>query len=556
MAKAKQSKETSLPVIIALVFFVVSTIGLGVFVYVLYSDQEAKDAEVVKSKKEVTDMRAAVKDAELIARVQRIFVGLEDGTGDQSDLVIVQNEVKEGSKAFLELKKLNDASKKRGPEAAAAVAAKFEAAVETYFKALAAANPMPPKLELASLFKESDFDIWPTDLDDKKQLRAPKGNLLDVAIRARYLRDIAIRQTGEERQLYQKVVDDVSAATKAYELSKKAYGDKAIELPKDFDKKIADLTKLVDALRDTYRQKEAQTRSDVTKRDEQIDVLKLDVRKRDDEIARLRDNLTVITAKTPKTDPFAYDEPQGKITSRLADNIVEINLGSNAHVQTGLTFTVLPIDFPQKGRVSRMMKTRVPDDRGNFKEIELFVPKATIEVIEVLGPDVSRARITSEYSDVRDRALPGDLLYNSVWRKGQADHVALIGIFDINGDGSDDIETVVRDLNKMGIPVDAYYDMKTRKYVGKLTERTRYLVDGFTPTPTQNDPNLDAKTKLIGAMRAARDEAAAKQITIVPARDFFGRTGYKAKIDVSDDFINQAAAKYLGGVGVEMPPDK
>ena len=555
MAKAKQSKETSLPVIIALVFFVVSTIGLGVFVYVLYSDQEAKDADVAKSKKEVIDMRAAVKDAELVARVQRLFIGLDEGTGDQSDLSIVQADVKEGSKAFLELKKLNDAAKKRGPEAAAKVAENFEKAVETYVKALVAMNPMPPKLDFSALNKENDFDIWSPELDDRKQLKAPKGNLLDVAIRSRILRDLAIKQTGEERQLYQKVVDDVSAATKAYESAKKTYGDRAIELPKDFDKKIADLNKNLDKLRDDYRNNEATTRADLAKRDEQIDALRLDVRRRDDDIKNLKDNLNTITAKTPKVDPFAYDAPQGKITARLADDIVEINLGSNAHVQAGLTFTILPIDFPQKGRVSRMMKLRVPDDRGNFKEIELFVPKATIEVIEVLGPDVSRARITSEYSAIRDRALPGDLLYNSVWRKGQADHVALIGIFDINGDGSDDIETVVHDLNKMGIPVDAYYDMKTKKYVGKLTERTRYLVDGATPSPTASDPNLDAKTKLIGAMKLARDEATAKQITIVPARDFFGRTGYKAKIDVSDDYINQAASKYLGGVGAtEMPP--
>ena len=259
-------------------------------------------------------------------------------------------------------------------------------------------------------------------------------------------------------------------------------------------------------------------------------------------------------ATIPTSDPFAYDEPQGKITSRLADSIVEINLGSNARVQTGLTFTVLPIDFPEKGRVSRIQRVRLPDDRGNFKEIEMFVPKATIEVIEVLGPDVSRARITGEQNDIRDKTLPGDLLYNSVWRKGQSDHIALIGIFDINGDGSDDIESVVRDFNKMGILVDAYYDLKAKKWNGKLTERTRYLVDGSTPVPTANDPNLDAKTKLIGAMKLARDEAAAKQVQIVPARDFFGRTGYKAKIDVSDDRINQAAAKYLGGVGVEMPP--
>ncbi|HXD89017.1 MAG TPA: hypothetical protein VN641_21175 [Urbifossiella sp.] len=72
MAKTpRQPKETSLPVIVALVFFVLTTIGLGVFVYVLYSDQEAKDKTVVDAKKEVTDMRAAVKDAELTARVYR-----------------------------------------------------------------------------------------------------------------------------------------------------------------------------------------------------------------------------------------------------------------------------------------------------------------------------------------------------------------------------------------------------------------------------------------------------------------------------------------------------
>src|SRR5437773_692394 len=129
MAKTRQAKETSLPVIIALVFFIVTTIGLGVFVYVLYSDQEAKDAEVVKAKKEVTDMRSAVKDAELIARIHRIFAGLEEGAGDQSDLVIVQNEVKEGTKPYQELQKLNAAAKKRGPELAAATATKFDDAL-------------------------------------------------------------------------------------------------------------------------------------------------------------------------------------------------------------------------------------------------------------------------------------------------------------------------------------------------------------------------------------------------------------------------------------------
>jgi hypothetical protein len=556
MAKTRQAKETSLPVIIALVFFIVTTIGLGVFVYVLYSDQEQKDAQVVAAKKDVTDMRASLKDAELIARIYRVGMGVEEGTGDTSDLVILQNEVKEGSKPYQELQKLSAALKKKGPEQAAAIAAKFDAALEQYFRALAQGGGMPPKLDTSSLFLANEFDAWPADLDDKKQIKAPRTTMLDIAIRNRILANFAMKATGDERVSYEKVVLALNTAKGDYDKSQKAYNDKAVELPKSFDAKIAELNKLVDKLRDDYKTNEANTRKEIQKREDLLDQAKLDIRNRDTQIASLRETLAVLNAKMPKVDPFAYDEPQGKILARLPDNIVEINLGSNAHVETGLTFTVLPIDFPQKGRASRMMNLRLPDDRGNYRPVQMFVPKATIEVLEVLGPDVSRARITTEYDDVRDRTLPGDLLYNAVWRKGQSDHIALIGIFDINGDGSDDIENVIRDFNKMGIPVDAYFDLKQKKWVGKLTERTRYLVDGAIPVPTANDPNVEAKAKLLGAMKAAREEAASKNVQLVPARDFFSRTGFKAKVDVSDDFINQAASKYLGGVGTDpmTPP--
>src|SRR5262245_59398294 len=76
MAKSK-SKETSLPLIISLVFFVLTTVGLGIFCYVLYSDMETKDAEVAKKTKEVSDIRGQLKDAELVARVDRAYFGVE-----------------------------------------------------------------------------------------------------------------------------------------------------------------------------------------------------------------------------------------------------------------------------------------------------------------------------------------------------------------------------------------------------------------------------------------------------------------------------------------------
>jgi len=558
MAKAKQAKETSLPVIVWAVSMTVLAIGLGVFTYVLYSDQEAKDAEVKKAADETKNARAVAKDNELIARIYRVYAGLDEGTGDQSDLVVIQNEVKEGSKPYQELQKLNAAAKARGPKTAAAVAAKFDAAAAAYLTALKNADPMgaPPKLDTSALFAEKDFDLWPGELDDKKQLKPPVATLLDVAVRSRIARDLAVKKAAEDYTAFDKAITDLKNIGDALDKAQKAFNTKAKELPASFDAQIAAINKQLDKLRDDYRKSMAETRATIEKRDETIEGLNLTIRHRDDDIKRLKDDNGALKAKAPPTDPFQYDTPKGKITRRLADNTVEINLGSNDAVQTGLTFTVLPPDFPQKGRQSRMMQIRVADEKGNYRTVETFVPKGTIEVTEVLGPDLSRARITGEHNDVRDRVLDGDLLYNSVWRKGAADHIALVGIFDINGDGTDDIQTVVRDLNRMGIPVDAYFDLKTKKWVGKLTERTRYVVDGYTPVPTAHDANLEGKTELIKAINGAKDEAKNKAIPVVSFRDFFGRTGYKVKLDVPEERINQAATKYLGGVGaIEAPPE-
>ena len=159
-----------------------------------------------------------------------------------------------------------------------------------------------------------------------------------------------------------------------------------------------------------------------------------------------------------KKDPFQFDEPQGKIRRRLPEGILELNIGSNANVQPGLTFTVLPSDFPEKGRQSRMKIFRVPNERGEAK-----TPNASSKRQpgnRRLWPHLS-SQNASEADSIRD-ARAGDLFYNSVWRKGPRRTLA---IFDINGDGTDDIHTVVRDLSKMGITVDAFFDLRERKWL-------------------------------------------------------------------------------------------
>ncbi|MBN9522272.1 sigma-70 family RNA polymerase sigma factor [bacterium] len=124
-----------------------------------------------------------------------------------------------------------------------------------------------------------------------------------------------------------------------------------------------------------------------------------------------RSFLTVRDSLPDEKAPLPGDEPQGKILRRLAKNVVEIDRGSRSAVKPGQTYTVLPADFPKAGRASRLREFRVPDGRGVMRTKVEFVPKATVEVTEVLGPALSRARITGEYDPISDATTVGDLLY-------------------------------------------------------------------------------------------------------------------------------------------------
>jgi len=132
-----------------------------------------------------------------------------------------------------------------------------------------------------------------------------------------------------------------------------------------------------------------------------------------------------VTAGGP--DAAALGQPEGKVVRRFPDNVVEINLGSAALVRPGRTFIVLPNDFPAKGRMSRLREFREPDARGVMRTKVEFVPKGTIEVIEVLGPNLSRARINGEFDQIRDAVLAGDLIYKAVGR-GEPVHLVAAAV--------------------------------------------------------------------------------------------------------------------------------
>jgi hypothetical protein len=519
MAK-KVAKETGTPLIVALVFFVLTTIAFGVMWYMEYAERENNAAKVADANKKATAANGAAKDAELLAKLYKVFLGVTEGD-DQATLLAEQ---KAGDKLSAETTRVSAALAKKltGVEDAAKLPAEFQVLT----------------------------------LDEKGKVELGKAaGVVDAVAGAAKARDDAIAAATAERNLYNAEVSKSQQAAKEMEKVREAFVKLTDALPKDNEAKLkAEFQKLADRM-NLFTKNEAKSREELEAETEQRKVAERERNNVAEKLKGVQRELTErVTEAARKRDAFQFDEPQGKVTARnLSDNTVTVSIGSNDRVQPGLTFTVLPYDFPKLGRQSRIRRDRVQDERGVFKDVERFQPKATVEVIQVNGPNESLCRITSEYSPLRDGVIAGDLLYNSVWRKGAADHVALVGIFDRNGDGSDDVAAVVRDLERMGVRVDAFYDLKARKWAGQVTNQTRYVVRGAFPVPTTGDPNLEEKSRLNKMMSEAVDNAARQGATVVEYREFFPRMGYKIALDLSPDKLSAATAPYLSRSG-ELPP--
>lgn len=572
MAKSK-SKETSLPLIISLVFFVLTTIGLGVFCYVLFSDMEAKDAEVAKYKKSESDIRKQLTDAELVARVQRVFFGVEK----EDDQTTIETDVKEGTPAFTELKRLNEVTaaklSKLEKETNDAFNAALNKAVLDAADAYATKRQADPKfngpvalrLTLTPIKYDEDVNFWKAEMNSTTGALARRSNnygLLEVIVKSKRQRDLALQASAGERIGYEKGVGNMTTATKSANDARATFTSKADTLPDEFNKQVAAIQAQADKRKKEFDARETEMRAELAILKDDLEKERVKLKRQDDEIARLNGQITGLANKIKPPDPLKYDTAQGRITRRNNDGTIEVDLGSNDRVREGLTFSVLPSDYPVKGEQSRMREIRVPDGRGGFRTETIFVPKAKIEILEVLGPTSSKAKVTEEFDDIRDKAMPGDLLYSAAWRKGTSEHIALIGIFDVNGDGTDDIEQVVRDFRKMGVIVDAYYEPNRKNedgsfggWNGTISDQTRYLVKGYFPDPAPNDPNVGKMSELNGKLTKGLEDGRRRGVVIVGIKEFFPRMGYKIRMDVSDEQIRQAARKYLDPVAAPAVKD-
>lgn len=531
--------------VVFLVLFILLSIGLGV---VVWTDQakmaEAKSKEdaAVKKAGDETSTREA---AELKLKMYRVFVY----GGNENDRDSIQ---KPGKHA--------DALKEEH-------AALLQAANSSVTKSVGEVRTGPDGKPIEQLGGAGPFNVtrdelftwpWPTTAEGSLAATPRPGTLLD-----RMVKLVAER----ERTFFTSKAAEKAAADQgvAYTKQKDEYTTALTNLQTQVNAKIKELddkmktvedekTKAIDTLKKEGDVNRQQVKDKARELEDKVAELKAE----QDKLLNVGTQLRTILERQNEIDQekrgvFPVNVPHGSITRRDANSgIVEIDIGSDAGLKAGQTFTVQPASARTQG-LARQKKTSY-DAEGRVVVSDQISSKGAIEVISVDGPRHATARITDEPEAIRDSILKGDLLYNPLFRKNAKDHIVLVGIFDTNADGQDDITEVVRNLAKRGAIVDGYFDLATEKWESLDPNNkkpgpgpnTTYVVRGWEFDELANDAALLAsKSKLRDKINTALTAAKLKGAQEVKAARFFTEIGYSFSPSISDETTSAAAVKYL-----------
>jgi hypothetical protein len=550
MARKKSGGEGGNAILVVfLVLFILLSIGLGV---AYWTGQEKVTAAADMDKKAKDEVKRANDEKELAnlkAKYYRVFVG----TASEDDRTAVQSAAQGTGPVAEALKAEHDAlMQAANANVKLTVADVRKGADGNAIEKVGKAGPF--NVETQELFR---WD-WPAGPNAVFAKQPTPGPLLD-----RMVRVVAER----ERTFYESQVQRTNADAQAaeYQKEKKSYTDALVSLNAKVQETIAKLDTTINSVETekktaikTFEDKGDQAIKGIAQRQALVDEAKAMLADEQLKLKNLSNQLQTLLDKQNELDQekrgvFAVNVPHGEIVRRNpTDKSVEINVGSDAGLRPGQTFTIQPSSARTDG-LSRKKKEMV-DSRGQIVVSDQITSKGSIEVVEVLGPKLSTARIVEETDDIRDSILKGDLLYNPLFRKNAKDHVVLVGIFDTNADGLDDVVEVARNLSKRGAIVDGYFDLSTRKWESLDPNNrkpgpganTTYVVRGWEFDLNAADAALNAaKGDLNNAIRNALQDATTKGAQQVKASKFFAEIGYAFSPSISDETVNAAAVKFL-----------
>jgi hypothetical protein len=481
--------ESKTGLVISLVFFVLTTIILGVATWQGFAGQAELETKAKEAAKKEADMKRERDQERLRLAVMKTVGGVADES-DTSNLALKSS---------------------------------FK---DAYDKSLASLTPL------------AEYGVtWASNID------RPSSNVRDAL--AKYVadtrqaladKDQAIKdRDGALANLQAKITETEAELAKAKENVAKS--SKAA-----VDAQNTNATKYTDALAqiEAQNQKNAKLQLDSEANDA---AKKRKIAELQAQVAQLQQVRDKLVADKPQLDILEVEQPKGKIVRLDRNrNTAFINLGSADRVRPQLTFSILPADAVGKGAAGRARK-------------------GALEVVSVIGDHMSEAKITEVVNPNRDPLVTGDVLFNTAWSPNLREHVAICGLIDLNGDGTDDTPELVRSLEKQGVIVDEYLDLRdlTQKKTGDgMGYQTTYLIIGEQPTYSANmspgDRAADRIASVIAKMAEMKNRAKEMGIQQITARRFLTASGFPMpRVTQPGDFTSGAYKR--GSVLPPKPPE-
>jgi hypothetical protein len=470
MAKKKQETGPGTGMIVTLVFFVLASLILGVTTYMGFDGQteletKTKDAE---AKMKTAQDQAADQTARLaVARAAL-------NTADEADYGVVSGA--SGTAEAAALDEHNKIASKLGRAGALPGGLQW---------ALANGKiPPAPRVTLPAIVGE-----WAKLYSAKDQEAKGLADALKKANTDRATADQRLQQ--ETARFNAALAAETKRVTDAIADNEKRFAD----LKKIADQKGGDFKKFQDiwseekaGLLNTLEE-ERQTR-----------------KQREQKIAQLMAN---------ETSDFEYrfrnmqleklDSRKGVVAAKNG-TFVTLRFDSRLTLVPGQSFVVIPptgslveVIEREKALEKRHREFQSIKNRDPFTDNEMI--KGTVEITSVTGPSTAEARITYQPNELRNPISKSDQVFNISLSSVSKEHVAFAGIIDLDGDGLPNNEEFVRILERNGLVLDAYLDIKTgelRNRGNGMNLRTKFLIIGTDAPQTGKIAEMQKRAKELG----------------------------------------------------------
>ena len=251
-----------------------------------------------------------------------------------------------------------------------------------------------------------------------------------------------------------------------------------------------------------------------------------------------------------------WDAPRGKII-RVDDSAkkVFIDKGTRDGIKPGLTFNVFAAGW--NGRAEGELKAtieviRVEDERTSLCRVNTLYD---IDGHEVAINDATPGRILRDGSSA---IKEGDLIFNTFWGA----HVAIVGVVEFPGYESKSIGAQMNSLiefmsylQRQGITVDAYTDLRDGKMVGEVSGKTNVVIRGIAPAKFGSESDESRVKAIKVSLAESTDQAMARGMFLISPENFMVVTGFRRTADDgSRDTLNFSPQRPASSPAAAGPP--